>query len=529
MAAEWLEWLLHGTLATSAAIVLVLALRPLWRRGLGAGSALWLWLLLPAALLAISVPRPTVVVEQGVVQAPRGPEALADAATYASFEAAHSAASVAAASHPAPAAGPTWLLAVWLSGLLVLALRLARQQRAFRRRLGRLRRRADGSFVASTALVGPAVIGAWRPRIVVPSDFEQRYDAQQRALVLAHERCHLRRGDLQVNLLLSALRCVFWFNPLVHLASAKLRLDQELACDASVLRHHPDAGRAYATALLNTQLADLGLPVGCLWQSSHPLKWRIAMLKRPLPGSARLMFGAALAMFASSAAAATLWQALPVNTVVLPVVAPARVLPSLPPLEPLVATPALPAMAITLGALPEAPAAPAAPAVPAASAESAPASAPAPAAATAPAAAPASSSERTAGAEAFQPPRATQIWVADRPARTPLHWRHADIRSDSDVVVQVDVGVDGKPANARVVHSTLDRRHQDSALRAVKRWQFEPARRGGVAVASTVIVPVAFEPAPGEGPLRSDPSVRQGTRYAGAPTTKGHVTVTRGL
>jgi TonB family protein len=502
MAADWLEWLARATLATSAAVVMVLALRPLWRRGLGSAGVLWLWLLLPAALVAASLPRPTVVVERAVELA----------ATDSALPLA--AASVAAAEFPAAWDWPSMMLALWLSGALLLATRLVRQQRAFRRRLGSLSRRADGSFTAGTSYAGPAVIGAWRPRIVVPADFEQRYDARQRELVLAHERCHLRRGDLQVNLLLSALRCVFWFNPLVHVASTKLRLDQELACDARVLADHPDAGRAYATALLNTQLADLGLPVGCLWQSSHPLKWRIAMLKQPLPGTARLLFGAALAMLASSAAAATLWQALPVNTVVLPVVAPSRAAPSLPPLERLAVAPVWPAMSVSLGAVPEL----------AETAARAANSAPAPATATATATA-----TDARAADDFQAPRVTRIWVADRPARTPFHQRDADISGATDMVVQLDVGADGKPANPRVVHSALDRRHQESALRAVKRWQFEPARRDGVAVASTILVPVAFEPAMGPGPLRPDPSVRQAIGYSQPPARQGPVTVTRGL
>ena len=143
---------------------------------------------------------------------------------------------------------------------------------------------------------------------------------------------HLGRGDLPMNALACALRCLFWFNPLVHLAAAKLRVDQELACDAVVLARHPRAGRAYATALLNTQLADLGLPVGCAWQSSHPLKWRISMLKKPLPGPARLMFGAALAVIASSAAATVVWQQQPATVITLPAIVLAASPAAMPPL-----------------------------------------------------------------------------------------------------------------------------------------------------------------------------------------------------
>src|SRR5687768_1895929 len=62
MVADVVDWGLRATLASSAAIVLVLALRPAWRRALGPAFVLWPWLLVPAFLVAISVPRPVRVV-----------------------------------------------------------------------------------------------------------------------------------------------------------------------------------------------------------------------------------------------------------------------------------------------------------------------------------------------------------------------------------------------------------------------------------------------------------------------------------
>lgn len=365
MAAELLDWLLRSGLALAVAAALVLALRRLFRRWLGAGAVLWLYLLVPAALVATSLPAPVVVVDApaypAIVRTSASPmdaaaTAVAGTASPASpgadrpdvagFESGTearggSASNSPASISPAPRALPfdalTVALLAWVAGALALALRMLQQQRRFRRRLGRLVPASDDAWQAETSDTGPVVIGLLRPRIVVPADFEQRYDALQRALVLAHERVHLRRGDLPVNALACALRCLFWFNPLVHLAAAKLRLDQELACDAAVLRHHPRAGRAYATALLNTQLADLGLPVGCAWQSSHPLAWRITMLKKPMPGPTRLLVGAGLALLASSATAAALWQAQPATVVTLPSIA-----------TPVAAAP-LPALAVDAG------------------------------------------------------------------------------------------------------------------------------------------------------------------------------------
>ena len=440
MAAEIFDWLLRSAWALAVAACLVMALRPLWRRWLGAGAVLWLYLLLPAALLATSVPGPTIVVDEPVAYEPApGPQAMAPAApllrpslpsanlstgpSVASL-ASHSPASIPPVTRDPQVGVLTAALLAWAAGALAVAGWLLVQQRRFRRRLGELQKRDTGLWQASADDIGPVVIGLLRPRIVVPADFEQRYDPQQRELVLAHERVHLRRGDLPMNALACAMRCVFWFNPLVHLAAAKLRLDQELACDAAVLARHPRAGRAYATALLNTQLADLGLPVGCAWQSSHPLTWRISMLKKPLPGSARLMLGAGLAVLASSATAAVMWQQQPATVISLPAVSVAAATAPLPPLAvegrmPAPAPSAVPSVAFA--AVAAAPVAAPAPTSPASSV--APVAAPGPAPAS-PAVAPVAAPGKTVSTQA---PLATAVSGAasatagvTQPERAPL-------------------------------------------------------------------------------------------------------------
>jgi beta-lactamase regulating signal transducer with metallopeptidase domain len=53
-----------------------------------------------------------------------------------------------------------------------------------------------------------------------------------------------------------------WFNPLVHLAAAVSRLDQELACDAAVLEGRSSLRRAYAQVLLKVSAGPRG-PLAC--------------------------------------------------------------------------------------------------------------------------------------------------------------------------------------------------------------------------------------------------------------------------
>lgn len=128
---------------------------------------------------------------------------------------------------------------------------------------------------------GPAVVGLVSPRILMPPD-DGRYTAEERALIRAHERAHVGRKDPRAAALASLAQCLCWWNPMAHLAAHLLRLDQELACDATVIMGRPDARALYAKTLFKTQLASQPLPFGCYWpaRGRHPLEARIALLKR---------------------------------------------------------------------------------------------------------------------------------------------------------------------------------------------------------------------------------------------------------
>lgn len=301
MIASLFEALFRLTLASSAAILGVLALRRLLRHHFGAGVALAAWLAVPCASLAVLLPAPTVEVVAT-------PSAVATAVL----------APVAPALPLAPAFDPRpLLLGLWIVGALLALAWLLRGQWQYLRRLGRLAPLAGGTFWrAEKSFAGPAVIGLWRPRIILPADFVRRHDARERALILAHEADHCRRGDPQANALVAALRVLQWFNPLVHWAAARFRLDQELACDAAVLACFPGARRAYADALLRVQLAgqrgsEPHLRLGNAWRSHPSLKERILMLKASPPTRHFRRVGGALVAVLALGAALASWASQP--------------------------------------------------------------------------------------------------------------------------------------------------------------------------------------------------------------------------
>jgi TonB family protein len=288
--------LLQATLATSAAMVLLLPMRRPLRARFGARLAYLAWLLVPVAMLAVWLPARTAAL------AGTGEGASVLSAPIALVDAAVSTAST------------NWQDAVtvaWALGGLALLAWFALCQRNFTRRLSR----RDGDAFDRVEGEGPALVGWWRPRIVLPTDFRERYTRGERRLVLAHEISHLRNGDIHAQALASALRCLFWFNPLVHLAAAAFRFDQELACDARVLEKFPRGRSRYGSAMLKTQLAVTGLPVGCHWQSSHAIKERIQMLKKPLPARTRKLAGSFLVAMIVGCGTWAAWAAQPTQPV----------------------------------------------------------------------------------------------------------------------------------------------------------------------------------------------------------------------
>lgn len=258
-----------------------LARAPL-RGTLGARAVYWLWLAVPASALALALPR---------ISRPNGRMGMTTPDVFGWLWARVDA--LLAAVH---ISGRMGLLAsaLWGAGACAALAVMVLRQRSFARSLGALVALPDGTW-RSRAVVEPMLIGALRPRVLVPLDFEQRYDAEEREFVLAHERAHMRRGDTLVNAFGAAWLCVFWFNPLMFWAMRLLRFDQDLACDAAVLAAAGKGRRGrYAEALLKAQLAGeaaLPLPLACHWRSVHPLRRRIAELKRPAVGRMRHAIG----------------------------------------------------------------------------------------------------------------------------------------------------------------------------------------------------------------------------------------------
>lgn len=169
------------------------------------------------------------------------------------------------------------LLVVWIGGALLLALRLTIASLRLRRSVRRARRQGAGSaaldallrdavrrfgdggrgamarmrIVESEIVRTPALHGLVRPTLLLPRGMAAAFTAEELRHVVLHELWHVRRLDVAVHWLLSAVETIHWFNPFVWFAAARIREERELACDERTLSCLEEEERfRYGTTIL---------------------------------------------------------------------------------------------------------------------------------------------------------------------------------------------------------------------------------------------------------------------------------------
>lgn len=311
-----LHWLLRTSLEASLLILAVLGLRlmlgtrlsPAWRIGLWllVGTKLMLPAFIPAGFgLGAWFQQDEAARMSAVSAAPA--MAAADVVRTADGENVPMIAeSIGGGSESAGMiSGYTVALGVWVMGALgVFAAALYRQRRFERE----LRERPQARAALLRALVAslcqkagiqksvrillmpagttPAVVGMAQPSILLPEDWESRFDERSLRHVLLHELLHVKQHDLIWNWAATAVQALHWFNPLVWFVVSRFQADRELRCDAGALELlSPTERLDYGHTLLRIQESFFAPPAmaglaPCV--RNHPtLRQRIHMIAHP--------------------------------------------------------------------------------------------------------------------------------------------------------------------------------------------------------------------------------------------------------
>jgi len=109
----------------------------------------------------------------------------------------------------------------------------------------------------------PGIFGIVRPVLLWPRAIGERLTDEQLQAVVAHELCHLRRGDNRAALFHLVVQTVFWFHPLVWWIGAQLITERERACDEEVIRRGSER-EAYAESILKTCQFFVESPLACV-------------------------------------------------------------------------------------------------------------------------------------------------------------------------------------------------------------------------------------------------------------------------
>jgi beta-lactamase regulating signal transducer with metallopeptidase domain len=197
-----------------------------------------------------------------------------------------------------------WLLVVWSVGACALAACLAFTHYRLWRRVAPCRPLIDArvlnlledckqlmglhvpvTLVETPAAGSPSLFGFVRPRLLLPVGLRASFSEEELRHVFLHELSHIKRQDILISWLMTALQILHWFNPLVWLAFHRMRVDRELACDALALSYAAEEeNRPYGRTIIKL-LEGFG---GSAWapslagtvETKNQMKERISMIAK---------------------------------------------------------------------------------------------------------------------------------------------------------------------------------------------------------------------------------------------------------
>lgn len=161
----------------------------------------------------------------------------------------------------------------------------------------------------------PLTYGIVKPVILMPKDTDWNAKTQLEYM-LAHEFFHIRRFDAAAKLVLTAVLCVHWFNPLVWVMYLLANRDIELACDEAVVRTFGNAKADYARTLISMEEKKNSLTPLCNHFSKNAMEERITAIMKIKKISVAAVMAAVLLITGVSAVFAT--SAAPDSLSVLP-------------------------------------------------------------------------------------------------------------------------------------------------------------------------------------------------------------------
>jgi bla regulator protein BlaR1 len=107
-------------------------------------------------------------------------------------------------------------------------------------------------IILTNNITSPSLFGVLSPKILIPTHMVEKLSEKEMKFIILHELCHLKRKDLLLAWLITILKTIYWFNPIILLGLNTMKADCELACDMKVLSYlSPKENIAYGNTIIN--------------------------------------------------------------------------------------------------------------------------------------------------------------------------------------------------------------------------------------------------------------------------------------
>lgn len=111
--------------------------------------------------------------------------------------------------------------------------------------------RTKVSVIYEDSLKSPALFGLFRPKILISQKLTDLLSLEELRFIFLHELSHLKRHDLAINMLITLMQVIYWFNPLIYYSLHQMKQDCEIACDATALASiKPEDHKKYGQTII---------------------------------------------------------------------------------------------------------------------------------------------------------------------------------------------------------------------------------------------------------------------------------------
>ena len=206
-----------------------------------------------------------------------------------------------------------WIVMAWFTGAVVLLIRLAggsfvaarlrsnanrpvphHLQDALDRIAVQLGVAYPVRLLVSSLVEVPAVVGWFRPVVLMPVGALTGLAPEYIEALLAHELAHIRRHDYLVNVLQSVVEAVLFYHPAIWWVSNQVRKERELCCDDLAVAASGDA-LTYVRALADLESCRPTHVRAAIAANGGSLLDRIRRLADPLQPVSHTVIGPAAA------------------------------------------------------------------------------------------------------------------------------------------------------------------------------------------------------------------------------------------